>query len=130
MFFYRSRRKTVKSFLDLRGCSWGYTGDNSLSSNLTIRKLLRSYGENSSFFGNIISKFFFAIFWRATFSDPRLPNLFISMTPPPPTTIVRIYIPFDCPSTFVSALIEILRFPGCAKRIIHSKRDPARELRP
>ncbi|XP_022170719.1 uncharacterized protein LOC111034015 [Myzus persicae] len=44
--------KTVKSFLDLRGCNWGYTGDNSLSSSLTIQKLLRTHGENSSFFGN------------------------------------------------------------------------------
>lgn len=79
-FFYRSRRKTVKSFLDLRGCNWGYTGDNSLSSSLAIRKLLRSYGENSSFFGNIISKLFFTVSWRATFSDP---NLFVLMTPFP-----------------------------------------------
>ncbi|NP_001155473.1 uncharacterized protein LOC100161110 [Acyrthosiphon pisum] len=46
--------KTVKSFLDLRGCNWGYTGDNSLSSSVTIQKLLRTNGENSSFFGNTI----------------------------------------------------------------------------
>ncbi|XP_060839084.1 uncharacterized protein LOC132920597 [Rhopalosiphum padi] len=46
--------KNVKSFLDLRGCNWGYTGDNSLSSSLTMQKLLRAHGENSSFFGNTI----------------------------------------------------------------------------
>jgi len=46
--------KTVKSFLDLRGCNWGFTGNNSLSSSLTMQKLLRVHGENSSFFGNTI----------------------------------------------------------------------------
>jgi ABC-type phosphate/phosphonate transport system substrate-binding protein len=44
--------KTVKSFIDLRGSNWAYTRDHSLSSSLTIRKLLRSFGENSTFFGN------------------------------------------------------------------------------
>lgn len=53
----RVYRKTVKEFLDLRGSSWGYTGENSLSSSLTIQKLLRAHGENSSFFGNTISNF-------------------------------------------------------------------------
>ncbi|XP_025413049.1 uncharacterized protein LOC112685398 [Sipha flava] len=54
IIMHKDVEKTVKSFLDLRGSSWGYTGNNSLSSSLTIQKLLRSLGENSSFFGNTI----------------------------------------------------------------------------
>ncbi|XP_025195877.1 uncharacterized protein LOC112595022 [Melanaphis sacchari] len=54
IIMHTNAEKTVKSFLDLRGCNWGYTGDNSLSSSVSIQKLLRLHGENSSFFGNTI----------------------------------------------------------------------------
>jgi len=54
IIMHKDIEKNVKSFLDLRGCNWGYTGDNSLSSSLAMQKLLRAHGENPSFFGNTI----------------------------------------------------------------------------
>jgi len=54
IIMHTDAEKTVKSILDLRGSNFGYTGNNSLSSSITIQKLLRAEGENSSFFGNTI----------------------------------------------------------------------------
>ncbi|XP_050545665.1 uncharacterized protein LOC126907958 isoform X2 [Daktulosphaira vitifoliae] len=54
IIMHKDVQKTVKSFLDLRGNSWAFTNNNSLSSSISIQKLLRTHGENSSFFGNTI----------------------------------------------------------------------------
>ncbi|XP_050420941.1 uncharacterized protein LOC126833564 [Adelges cooleyi] len=54
IIMHKDVQKTVNSFVDLRGNSWAYTSDSSLSSSISIQKLLRTHGENSSFFGNTI----------------------------------------------------------------------------
>ncbi|XP_069684199.1 probable phosphite transport system-binding protein PtxB isoform X2 [Periplaneta americana] len=47
-------RNHVKEFLDLRGCRWAYSDEDSLSSSTVILKTLKELGENSSFFGNTL----------------------------------------------------------------------------
>lgn len=47
-------KKHVKEFLDLRGCRWAYSSDNSLSGCKIILKTLKQLGENASFFGNTL----------------------------------------------------------------------------
>jgi ABC-type phosphate/phosphonate transport system substrate-binding protein len=49
-------RKYVKEFLDLRGCRWAFSGEDSLSASTVILKTLKELGENASFFGNTLSK--------------------------------------------------------------------------
>ncbi|XP_071446365.1 uncharacterized protein [Hetaerina americana] len=52
IIIHADRRKTVKDFYDLRGCSWAYSNEDSLSGSTVILKKLKSLGENASFFGN------------------------------------------------------------------------------
>uniref|UniRef100_A0A1B6EHE6 Solute-binding protein family 3/N-terminal domain-containing protein n=1 Tax=Cuerna arida TaxID=1464854 RepID=A0A1B6EHE6_9HEMI len=47
-------KKHVKEFLDLRGCRWAYSDDESLSGSTIVLKTLRELGENATFFGNAI----------------------------------------------------------------------------
>jgi len=47
----------VKEFLDLRGCRWAYSDENSLSASTVILKTLKELGENASFFGNTLSEY-------------------------------------------------------------------------
>jgi len=51
----------VKEFLDLRGCRWAYSDENSLSASTVILKTLKKLGENASFFGNTLSEY--KCFW-------------------------------------------------------------------
>ena len=50
-------RQHVKGFLDLRGCRWAYSDENSLSASTVILKTLKERGENASFFGNTLSEY-------------------------------------------------------------------------
>ena len=50
-------RQHVKEFLDLRGCRWAYSDENSLSASTVILKTLKELGENASFFGNTLSEY-------------------------------------------------------------------------
>ncbi|XP_046389623.1 uncharacterized protein LOC124158530 [Ischnura elegans] len=52
IIIHADRKKTVKDFYDLRGCSWAYSNEDSLSGSTIILKKLKSLGENASFFGN------------------------------------------------------------------------------
>uniref|UniRef100_A0A1B6KMP1 Uncharacterized protein n=1 Tax=Graphocephala atropunctata TaxID=36148 RepID=A0A1B6KMP1_9HEMI len=45
-------KKHVKEFLDLRGCRWAYSDNDSLSGSTIVLKTLRELGENATFFGN------------------------------------------------------------------------------
>lgn len=54
LFYFR---KHVKEFLDLRGCRWAYSDENSLSASTVILKTLKEQGENASFFGNTLSEY-------------------------------------------------------------------------
>lgn len=54
---YFNFRNHVKEFLDLRGCQWAYSNDDSLSGSTIVLKNLRELGENASFFGNTISMY-------------------------------------------------------------------------
>ncbi|KAJ9592388.1 hypothetical protein L9F63_015956 [Diploptera punctata] len=47
-------KKHVKEFLDLRGCRWAYSSEDSLSGSSVILKTLKELGENASFFGNTL----------------------------------------------------------------------------
>jgi ABC-type phosphate/phosphonate transport system substrate-binding protein len=53
LFYFR---KHVKEFLDLRGCRWAYSDEDSLSASRVILKTLKELGENASFFGATLSE--------------------------------------------------------------------------
>lgn len=46
--------KHMKEFLDLRGCRWAYSDEDSLSGSTVILKTLKEQGENASFFGDAL----------------------------------------------------------------------------
>ncbi|KAG8232788.1 hypothetical protein J437_LFUL012681 [Ladona fulva] len=54
IIMHADRRKNVKTFLDLRGCSWAYSKQDSLSGSTIVLKKLKELGENASFFGNTL----------------------------------------------------------------------------
>lgn len=47
-------RERIKDFMDLRGANWATNSTNSTSGHFVMLKALKEYGENPSFFGNIL----------------------------------------------------------------------------
>lgn len=53
--FYSYRAHNVNTLLDLRGCTFAYSDEESLSSSKIVLKTLKQKGENASFFGSLLS---------------------------------------------------------------------------
>jgi hypothetical protein len=58
MQFFLLNRKHVNEFLNLRGCTWAYSNEDSLSSSTVVLRKLKEAGEKATFFGNKLSKIF------------------------------------------------------------------------
>lgn len=46
----------MNTLLDLRGCTYAYSDEESLSGSKIVLKTLKQKGENASFFGSLLSK--------------------------------------------------------------------------
>lgn len=57
----------MNTLLDLRGCTFAYSDEESLSGSKIVLKTLKEKGENASFFGSLLSmwllRFFSLIFF-------------------------------------------------------------------
>jgi len=51
---HKDQRKRVEGFMDLRGTTWAYPSEKSISGNLLVLGHLKALGESSSFFGNFL----------------------------------------------------------------------------
>jgi hypothetical protein len=60
MQFFLLNRKHVNEFLNLRGCTWAYSNEDSLSSSTVVLRKLKEAGEKATFFGNKLSE----IIWK------------------------------------------------------------------
>lgn len=49
------RAHNVNTLLDLRGCTFAYSDEDSLSGSKIVLKTLKGKGENASFFGSLLS---------------------------------------------------------------------------
>ncbi|BFZ18314.1 hypothetical protein BsWGS_21353 [Bradybaena similaris] len=55
VIIHASNRQKYKGMRDLKGCSWAYNNEDSLSGNLIMLKYLKnSLGANASYFGNVM----------------------------------------------------------------------------
>ena len=53
--FSNCRAHNVNTLLDLRGCTFAYSDEESLSGSKIVLKTLKEKGENASFFGSLLS---------------------------------------------------------------------------
>ncbi|XP_071040866.1 uncharacterized protein [Parasteatoda tepidariorum] len=54
VIMHKDLSEKVKDFIDLRGCKWAYSNNESLSGHTITLSNLKELGENASFFGNIL----------------------------------------------------------------------------
>lgn len=52
---FNCRAHNVNTLLDLRGCTFAYSDEESLSGSKIVLKTLKEKGENASFFGSLLS---------------------------------------------------------------------------
>lgn len=60
MVYYRAHN--VNTLLDLRGCTFAYSDEKSLSGSKIVLKTLKEKGENASFFGSLLSTYFYLFY--------------------------------------------------------------------